>query len=188
MVGLPNLSAMSAMAASLRYPGALELNIGDQWRARWIPEDTLPGDVPVIYAYGIVYIGDKGYVVRESGEERWGMLEGEFSSVEKPEAFIKRAARERMGVVTGKVVLQGFLICKATSHNRDYPVGSTTLRPLYIVVGKQVGDVPKGSGYERRRLPMNEFGVMMRARYPEIEQYVADAFQHYAVLRSKGEA
>jgi len=56
------------------------------------------------------------------------------------------------------------------------------------VVAKKVADLPEGSDYERRRMRMAEFMVAMRARYPELEDYIGKCASRYAILRAKGEA
>lgn len=168
--------------------GALELNIGDQWRARWVDQQELPATAPVDYAYAVVCMENRGYVARRAGEGAWGTVEGDLRPGERPDAFVKRAAREQTGAVAGKVELIGFLECRATRHNTAYPTDAVTLRPLYLVVAKQMKDVPEESGFERRRLPMNEFLAALRTRYPELELYLSKAAERYAVMRAKGEA
>lgn len=185
-MGIPSMSDLAAYEP--RWPGVVELNIADQWRARFVDEQDLPPNAPVAYAYAVLYMGDKGYVCREEGVERWGTLEGTLEEKERPEAFVKRIAKERMGATVGKLALVGFLECKATSHNTDYEAGAVTVRPIYLAVAKKVGDAPEGSGYERRRLPLNEHFKALRVRYPELDDYFAKAANQYGVMRAKGEA
>jgi ADP-ribose pyrophosphatase YjhB (NUDIX family) len=168
--------------------GVVELNLADQWRARWIDEQVLPKGWPVIYAYSLVFMGDKGYVTRRSGDTVWDTVEGELAAGEKPKAFIKRAARERTGAIVGTIELIGFFECKATSHNTEYPKDAVTLRPLYVAVARQVKDIPVGSAHERRRLPLNEFMAAIRSRYPQLEPYFAKAMERFAIMRAKGQA
>jgi len=185
-MGIPSMSDLAAYEP--RWPGVVELKISDQWRARFVDEQDLPPNAPVAYAYAILYMGDKGYVCREAGADRWGTLEGALDGKERAEAFVKRIAKERVGAVIGKLALVGFLECKATSHNPDYEAGAVTVRPIYVAVAKKVGEVAEGSGYERRRLPLNEHFKALRARYPELDDYFGKAAQQYAVMRAKGEA
>ena len=185
-MGIPSMSDLAAYEP--RWPGVVELKISDQWRARFVDEQDLPPNAPVRYAYAILYMGDKGYVCREAGADRWGTLEGALDGKERAEAFVKRIAKERVGAVIGKLALVGFLECKATSHNPDYEAGAVTVRPIYVAVAKKVGEVAEGSGYERRRLPLNEHFKALRARYPELDDYFGKAAQQYAVMRAKGEA
>jgi len=168
--------------------GVVELNLADQWRARWVAEQVLPKDAPVVYAYSLVFMGDKGYVTRSTGETAWDTVEGELATGEKPETFVKRAAKERTGAIVGKVELIGYFECKATSHNAGYPKDTLTLRPIYVAVAKQVKDIPAGSAYERRRLPLNEYMAALRSRYPQLELYFAKAVERFAIMRAKGEA
>jgi hypothetical protein len=167
-------------------PGERELNLGDQWRGRWVDADELPDYAPVTYAYAVVCAGDKGYVTRLKGESVWSTLEGSTEGLASRE-FLKKAAMDQMGVTVGKSELIGYLECRATSHNPDYEPGAMTLRPLYIVSAKKVGDIPDGSAYQRRRLPMNEFGRALRGRYREIDDYVEKALDRYLILHAKGE-
>lgn len=178
---------MSLGAYEPRWPGVVELNLQDQWRARWVDEQALPGNAPVFWAYGMVCMGDYGYATREKGGAKWEMIEGPTGESDS-EAFIKSAALERMGATAGRIELIGFFECKATRHNTEFEQGAITVRPFYLVVAKKVADVPDGSRYERRRMRMAEFMVAMRARYPELEDYIGLCATRYAVLRAKGEA
>ena len=177
---------LSALAAyEPRWPGVVELNLQDQWRARWVDEQVLPPNAPVNYAYAMVVAGEKGYVLRRPGEPAWGMVEG-ATGERHAQQFMEDEVRGRMGIEPGLVELVGFFECKATRHNREYPQGTLTVRPLYLVVAKEVGDTP--GGWERRRLPMNEFMVALRSRYPELDEYLGKAALRYAVLRKEGRA
>jgi hypothetical protein len=62
------------------------------------------------------------------------------------------------------------------------------VRPLYIVIAKKVDDVPEASGYERRRVILNDYLTAMRNRYPEIRAYMERAHDRYLTMRAKGEA
>jgi len=184
-MGLPSMPDLAAYEP--RWPGVVELKISDQWRARFVDERDLPPNAPVAYAYAVIYMGDKGYVCRRTGDETWGTLEGSLEEQERPEAFVKRAAKGRIGATIGKLVLIGFLECKATSHNTEYEAGAVTVRPIYLAVAKKIEDVAADSDYERRRLPLNEHFKAIRNRYPELEDYFGKAAQQYAVMRAKGE-
>jgi hypothetical protein len=115
------------------------------------------------------------------------MIEGPIGEA-TPEAFVKSAAMERTGATAGKVELIGFFECKATRHNTEFGQGAITVRPFYLVVAKKVSDLPASSNYERRRMRMAEYLVALRARYPELEDYVGKCASRYAVLRARGEA
>ncbi|MBK6560567.1 hypothetical protein [Candidatus Amarobacter glycogenicus] len=168
-----------------RWPGVKELNIADDWRARWVDEQSLPENAPVHYAYALVVMGDKGYGVRESGGNRWGMLEGATGGVAS-EAFVTKSAKEWIGATLSRVELIGFFECRATMHNKQFKQGELTVRPLYLAVAKSMSDVAPNKGYERRRFPMNEYAVAMRGRYAEFLDYLQQAFQRYAVIQAKG--
>lgn len=167
-------------------PGERELNLGDQWRGRWQDADELPENAPVVYVYAIVCAGDKGYVTRRKGETVWSALEGATEGLSSRE-FLKQAARDQIGATIDQVRLVGYLECHATSHNPDYAPGFMTVRPLYVVTAKKVSDIPEGSAYERRRLPMNEFGRAMRGRYREMDEYMEKALDRYMILHARGE-
>jgi len=167
--------------------GVHELNLSDAWRARWFDASELPGGEPVVYGYAAVYCDEKGYVTRLSGTEPWGIAEGPLEPGEKPLAWAKRAALQQVGASVGVVELMGYLECRATTHNPDFAAGAVTIRPLYMVVAKSVKDIGKSSGYERRRLPLNEFGVAIRNRYPEIVDYVVKTLDRYVILTRTGQ-
>ncbi|MBE0611781.1 MAG: hypothetical protein IH609_20535 [Dehalococcoidia bacterium] len=181
------IDLMNLPAYEPRWPGVLELNLQDQWRARWVDEQELPENAPVSWAYGMVCMGDNGYATRAKGGARWEMIEGPTGD-KQPEAFVKQAAIERMGATAGRMELIGFFECKATRLNTGVKPGTITVRPFYLVVAKKVADLPEGSDYERRRMRMAEFMVAMRARYPEFEDYIGRCASRYAILRAKGEA
>ena len=168
------------------WAGVKELNIGNAWRAVWVGKAELPPEAPLLLGYAVVICEDKGYVARPAGEVRWGAVEGAFRAGEKPEAFLKRACLEQAGVQVGKPFLMGYYECKATSHNPDFPVGYAGVRPIYLYVATKMKDIGKASGYERRRLPLNEFAVALRAGYPELHESITGAVDRYFVLRAKG--
>lgn len=165
-----------------RWPAVVELNLSDEWRARWNDEPLLPRDAPVDYVYVIVWMGDFGYVTRSVGEQVWRTVEGAPEPGEKPLAYARRAAREQAGA-TGQVELVGFFECKATSHNPAFPPGTVRVRPLYFIVAKRVKDLGRESPFERRRLPLNEHMKALRQRYPEFETYLGKAAGLYALTR-----
>ena len=168
--------------------GRKELNLNDDWRAVWVGSDTLPANAPVVYGYAMVVMEDKGYVTRRAGDEVWGVVEGVVSPVEKPEQFVKRATLEQAGAQSGRGILIGYFDCRATSHNADYPVGSATVRPVTLFIAKKMKDIGRDSGFERRRLPLNEFAVALRKRYPEVIDAMSGALNQYMVMRARGEA
>lgn len=172
----------------IRWAGIVETNLGDLWRARWIPEEEFPTGAPVIFAWANLFAGDRGYVLRKKGETVWGTLDGDVSADEGPVAFLKRAARERAGITIGTLQPVGYLLCRATRHNPAYELGAPAIMAMYAAVAEDVGDVPDDSEYERRRLPLNEYGAALRLRYPEVEPYLVNATQRYMVMRAKGEA
>jgi ADP-ribose pyrophosphatase YjhB (NUDIX family) len=182
----PNLAQLARYRP--RWLGVYELNLGDEWRAVWESAEELPPDAPVYFARVVVVADERGYVTRQSDDERWRTVEGYLDPGETPDAFVKRAALEQTGAVVKSTHLIGFLECKATSHNPDFEAGSVTVQPLYLAVGRTVTNIPDGSPYQRRRFPINEFMRELRAAHPEIERHVADAGQKYAVLRAEGKA
>ena len=163
-----------------------ELSIGNAWLARWIKDEELPADVPVGYAYGLVFLGDKGYVSRSESASVWGTVEGAPEGA-GAEAYLKRAAIEQTGATIGRLDLVGFLYCKATSHNPDYQAGAATTRPIYVLVATKVDDIPDGSTFVRRRLPLNEHLMALRDRYYELAKHMTEASERYSIMRARGE-
>ena len=184
--GIPSLSDMAAMYQP-RPMAMTELNLSDDWRARWVDEQELPENAPVNYAYAVVVMGDKGYVTRARGSSVWGTVEGAVEA-ETAVDFVRRAVKEQTGGTMRTLELLGFLECRATSHNEQFRAGSIALRPMYLVVAKSIDDLPDASTYEKRRLPMNEFMMALRGRYPELVDHFGQAGQRYAIMRAKGEA
>jgi len=171
-----------------RYAGIKELNIGDAWRATWVAAHELPEGAPIIHGYVVVASESKGYVSRRAGTARWGVPEGAVVAGETPEAFAARAAKEQAGAMVGAAHLIGFFECRATSHNADFPVGTTTVRPIFLFTAQKLKDLGRDSNYERRRLPLNEFAKALRQSYPELNQSITMALDRYLVMQAKGEA
>lgn len=182
MPEMPDLSSLPEP----RWAHLLELNISDQWRARWIKDEDLPAEVPVNHAYGLVYAGDRAYVCRPEGDSRWGTVECQPGTTD-PIKAIKAAAKDQTGATIKSAVLVGFLYCTATSFNADYEAGAPATRPIYVLTASKVDDIPEGSPFERRRLPINEHIKTLRERYPEIHSYLAEAAEKYVVLHARGE-
>ncbi|MEP7216968.1 MAG: hypothetical protein ABI782_12005 [Anaerolineaceae bacterium] len=163
-----------------------ELKLGDAWLARWIKDEALPADVPVGYAYGLVFLGDKGYVTKLASADGWRTVEGAPNGI-AIETYLKQAAKEQTGATIGRLELVGFLYCKATSYNPDYEAGAATTRPIYVLVASKMNDVPDGSGFVRRRLPLNEYLMALRDRYPEIGKHMTEASEKYSIMQARGE-
>jgi hypothetical protein len=182
---MPDLGSMSIPEP--RWLGIRETRLGNDWLARWIDADTLPAGAPAAYGYAVVLMGDKGYVTRAAGSEHWDALEGAIPAGTKPDAWLKSAARDRIGATLGKTVLIGYLECRATSHNPEFAAGTVTIRPFYAVAAKKVEDQPRDAGWERRRLPANEFSAYVRQRYPDIEEYLQKAIELVLIWKARGE-
>jgi|GEM_PF-4530888 len=170
-----------------RWPGVKELNLADQWRARWVNEQELPEHAPVHYVYALLLMGDKGYAVREAGSNRWGMVEG-LVGTQSAEEFLASAMMEQAGATIARAELAGFLECRPTRFNTEFSKDQLTVRPIYVVAAKSIADLPSGSRFERRRFPLNEYVVAMRARYPEFLDQLTQAFSHYAVMQAKAQS
>jgi len=184
-MGAPSLYDL--MSYTPRWPAVRELNLNDEWRARWVEEDTLPPGAPVLFAYGAVFCGDRGYAVRPAGSDQpWGALEVAVTLGDDAASAVASAARERTGAEGGQTVLVGFLECKATSHNPDFPAGTLAVRPIYLVAAREMRDLPTGAAWERRRFPIADYLKALRTRYPELDAYFGEAGQRYLVLRAKG--
>lgn len=164
-----------------------ELNFGDEWRARWVEGEPLPSGVPVEYVYAAVLFEGKGYVCRPKGSDRWDTLEGKPEDG-KPESFIRQGCRARIGAEVRISQLVGFLDCKATSHHPTLEAGAAAVIPFYTVGARRVGTNPKDAEFERRRLPLNEYGVALRQRYPEFVRFFPRVVERYLVLQTQGEA
>lgn len=170
-----------------REPGVIETNIGDEWRARWVDTSELPDGVEVTLVRALIFADDKGYALRPRDTTTWIAVEDELPAGEAPEAYLRRILEERVALHVGMVELIGFQACRATRYNANYSEGDLTLRPLYIVAVSSADVVPAASGYERRRMPLNEYGMAMRARYPEIEPHITTLLQRYGVMLARGE-
>ena len=172
-----------------RWPGVKELNLADQWRARWVNEQQLPDHAPVHYVYSLLLMGDKGYGVRERDipGATWGMVEG-LAAGRSAEKFLKDELKAQAGATLGSAELVGFLECKPTRFNEEFKAGELTVRPIYVVAAKSVADNVGNAKFERRRFPLNEYAVAMRARYPEFLDQMTQAFSHYAVMQAKAQS
>lgn len=168
-------------------PGVVELNLGDAWRARFVVEDTVPAGIPMDYGYALLVLDDRGYVVRPAGEATWGTLEAPAEPGEKAAAWAKRVVKEQANATVARADLLGYLECRATSHNPDFPPGATTVRPIYRVVAKAIKDSGPGAPFERRRLPLNEYAMALRTRYPELHHYLVPGLNDYIAMRARGE-
>ena len=60
------------------------------------------------------------------------------------------------------------------------------MRPIYLIIAKQVKDLGPSAAYERRRLPLNEYTMAIRTRYPELHNYMVPAVDVYLTLRARG--
>ncbi len=174
------IDLMNLPAYEPRWPGVLELNLQDQWRARWVDEQELPENAPVSWAYGMVCMGDNGYATRAKGGARWEMIEGPTGD-KQPEAFVKQAAIERMGATAGRMELIGFFECKATRLNTGVKPGTITVRPSTWWARKWL--IARRIGYERGADAMAEFLVAC-GRVPESSTHRKCA-SRYANLRAK---
>ncbi len=168
------------------WAGVTELSLGNSWRAVWVNRRELPEGAPLLYGYAVVVCEDKGYVTRPAGDVRWAAAEGAVNADERPEAFVKRIVLEQTGAQGGKSFVAGFLEVKATSHNPDFPAGFAAVRPVYLHVAAKMQDIGKASGYERRRLPLNEFAAALRKAYPELHEGITAPVDHYLVMKAKG--
>lgn len=169
-------------------PGRVELNLGDAWRAYWVEADELPAGAPLLYAYAMVVMDGKGYVTRPAGDTKWGTVEGPVQAGETSDAWVKRALLEQANATPAKVELVGYLSCKATSHNAEYPAGTVGVRPIFLVVAKQVKDMAQGGPFQRRRLPLNEYTMELRRRYPEVDLYLIRGLDAYIIETAKARA
>ncbi|MCC6385746.1 MAG: hypothetical protein IT302_00020 [Dehalococcoidia bacterium] len=181
---------MPPMDMNIYIPDPLavvELNLGDHWRGRWVETDELPDGAPTTFGYVVVCMADKGYLTREKGTDRFGVVGGTFEAGEKPAAWLKRVVLEQTGATPGRTQLLGYFDCRATSHNPDYEAGAATVRPVYLVSAKAIKDLGAKSRFERRRMPMNEFAVEVRKRHPEVDAQLQAAINIHMTLHLRGE-
>ena len=169
------------------FGGTLEIILGRDWRAVYVDEEPVPDDRPALYAYALVVRREYGYVTERDGDEGWSIVEGETGEGESAEAFVKRAAYERTGATVGRTLLIGYLDCTATSHNERFELNTHAAQPLYVAVADEVGALPEGSGYHRRRLPINEFQKEVRQRYPALWKYLSRGLDRYLILQRTGQ-
>ena len=186
MVDMERVAQLAAREAA-RSGAPIELNLGDQWIGRWEDEEPIPQGVPVLHVYGVLLMDDKGYVTRARGTDVWGTIEGTVADGEKAEAAIKRIAKEQANATAALISPMGYLDCRATSHNPTHHKDSRAVRPLYLVAAKQIKDLGREAATERRRLPMNEYMMALRGRYPEIDDYLGTAVERYMIMRARGE-
>lgn len=184
-MGIPGMQSTDNFHFEPRWAGVRELNIGDAWRAMWVDDEPIPAGAPVLYGYVVVVSDGKGYVTRRAGKPAWGTAEGAAQAGEEPQAFARRLARQQTGAASGRAELVGYFECKATSHNPDFPAGTATVRPVYLFVATKMQEIGKDSGFERRRLPINEFVRALRAGYPELQDSLTGAVDRYMVAQGK---
>jgi hypothetical protein len=184
-MGLPDLPTPAYVEP--RYPGVKELNISDDWRARWETADELPEGPPATHVYGIVVFDGRGYLARPRGAEAWDALTGEVPSGERLEAAVRRLAGAQVGAHVDRVTIVGYMDCRATSSNSAYESGVMTVRPFVVAAAKKVADTTGDPAFERRRMPINEFILALRARYPEFYEQFGLMVDRYLTMRSRGE-
>lgn len=170
-----------------RYGGTLEILLEGDWRAVYVDEEPVPDGLPERYAYALVVRGEHGYVTERDDEPGWRVVEGKTAQGEDGEAFARRAARERTGASVGRLLLIGYLDCEATDANARFETGERAARPLYVAVADEVGPVPEGSGYHRRRLRLTEFQNEVRRRYPSLWRYFSRGLDRYLILHRTGQ-
>ena len=170
-----------------RFPGRHDLNLGDQWRAHHVDDGELPENAPVLMFYALVAKGDRGYVTRKHGDTAWHIVEAAYDGSQPLADALAAAVYEQTGARVSGSFMSGFLECRATQHNREFKEGSMSVRPLFFVAANEVEDVPDDSGYERRRMPMNEYANAMRQYYHELHPYLLRAIDRYLIRHTKGE-
>ena len=172
----------------VHFHGKTEIILGRDWRSEYVEEEeSLPDDRPALFGYACVVRGDYGYVTEPDEDgDGWRVVEGEILEGETPEEFIARAAREQIGATISQTLLLGYLDCEATSYNEQYETHFRSLRPLYVAVASEVGPIPEGSGYHRRRYPMNQFQNELRVRYPSLHQHFTKGLSRYMILERTG--
>ena len=174
----------------VHFHGKVEIILGDNWSAEYFEaeESPLPDDAPALHGYACVVRGDYGYITEQDGaDDAWKVVEGEIREGETPEEWVARAAHEQTGATISETLLVGYLDCQATSYNEHYETHFRAIRPLYVAVASEVGPVPDGSGYHRRRLPMNQFQNEVRKRYLLLSDHFAKGLNRYTILERTGQ-
>lgn len=171
----------------MHFHGTVEIILGNHWRSVFVEDETLPEDeAPVLYAYACVVRGDYGYLTEQDGADGWQVVESDIGEGETPESLVARAALEQTGATISQTMLIGYLDCEATSYNERYETHTRALRPLYVAVASEVGPVPDGSGFHRRRLPMNQYQNELRKRYPTLAGHFLKGLSRYLILERTG--
>jgi hypothetical protein len=183
-MGMPNIPMQPKRP--LKFSGVIEINLGDNWRGVYT-EGAPPKNVPVLYAIGILVRKEKGFLVRKTAEDFWNVLEGNPVKGEQTDTFLSRIAEEQAGIDIDRIITLGFDDLKATRHNTDYEIGTQAIRTFSLVIADTVGQIPEESGYTRRRLPLSEYAVAVRKRYPEFTKHLGKALDQYIIMRAKNE-
>ena len=186
-MSMPNIPDMTNLPRPV-WLAVRELNLSDEWRARWVDNEPIPDDTPIVSAYAVLVCDRKGYVTRAAGTPNWGVVEDVVAPNESGEQWAARACHDQAAATLARTDLIGYLDCRATTHNPTFPVGAATIRPVYLAVAESVNELGKGAAFERRRLPLNEFASAIRTRYPELHEQLSLALNRYLVLQAKGEA
>lgn len=184
MTGVPNIPMQPRRAP--KHAGVIEINLGDEWRGVY-EEGEPPEGTPVLFAIGILVKKDKGLLVKKITADRWSILEGIPEKDESTDAFLKRIAEEHAGVSTNKILTLGHDNLKATRHNTEYELGTQAVRTFSLVIAETVGQIPEDSEYTRRRVPLSEYAVTVRQRYPEFTKHLGKALDQYVIMRAKDE-
>ena len=184
MGGVPNIPMQPRRAP--KYAGVTEINLGDEWRGVY-EEGEPPEDTLVLFAIGILVKKDKGILVKKTTEVQWNILEGIPEKGESTDAFLKKIAEEHAGVSVNKILTLGHDNMKATRHNTEYDLGTPAVRTFSLVIAETMGQIPEESEYTRRRLPLSEYAVAIRKRYPEFTKHLGKALDQYIIMQAKGE-
>ena len=183
-MGMPNIPMQPQRP--LKYSGVFEINLGNNWRGVYT-EGAPPKDVPVLYAIGILVKKEKGFLVKKTVEDFWNVLEGNPEKGEQSDTFLSRIAKKQAGIAIDRILTLGFDDLKATRHNTDYEIGTQAIRTFSLVIADTVGQIPEESDYTRRRLPLSEYAVAVRKRYPEFTKHLGKALDQYMIMRAKDE-
>ena len=171
----------------VHYAGKTEIILGDHWTAEYVESDELPDDAPLLYGYAAVVRGDYGYVTEPDDGDGWRVVEGDFREGESADDFVSRAAMQQTGATVSQTLLCGYLDCRATSYNEEHETHFRAIRPLYIAIASEVGRTPEGSGFHRRRLPMNKFQNELRRVYPALAKHFMPGIGKYLVMERSGQ-
>ena len=162
--------------------GYTDKHFGDQIWALW-EKSELPDDAVVTQVTLAPYRGDRPVLAWREG--RMWLPEGEVADDEDPDAAIERIALAQAGVLGPKATHLGHFRCRATTHSKTQPAGTTTYQVLYGVEVGGIADFPADSDFERRIVPQREMNQMLRTYYAAFRREYVESVEVFVLARHK---